>query len=69
MTFKNSVRIGFFCIFLCFSISGCKSTVDKYAISTCKAVETNIARCSQLIANDISEKNAKTLSFVKEGDL
>ena len=50
-------------------MSGCKSTVDKYAISTCKAVETNIARCSQLIADDISDKNANTLSSVDEGEL
>ena len=45
------------------------STVDKYAISTCKAVETNIARCNQLIADDISDKNANTVSSVKEGEL
>ena len=56
-------------IFLTLLVSGCKSTVDKYAVSTCKAVETNIARCSQLIADDISGKNANTLSSVNEGDL
>ena len=69
MTFQNTVRIVICPIFVCFLISGCKSTVDKYAISTCKAVETNIARCSQLIADDISDKNANTLSSVDEGEL
>ncbi len=69
MTFQNIVRIVLCNISLCFLISGCKSTLDKYAISTCKTVETNIARCSQLIADDMSEKNANTLSSVKEGDL
>ena len=69
MTFQNTVRIVLCPIFICFLISGCKSTVDKYAISTCKAVETNIARCSQLIADDISDKNANTLSSVDEGEL
>ena len=69
MTFLNNVRIVLSAVFLCFLISGCKFTLDKYAISTCKAVETNIARCSQLIADDISDKNANTLSSVKEGEL
>ena len=69
MTFQNPVRTVLCSIFICILISGCKSTVDKYAISTCKAVETNIARCSQLIADDISDKNANTLSSVNEGEL
>ena len=69
MTFLNSARIVLCAIFICFLISGCKSTVDKYAISTCKAVETNIAKCSQLIADDISEKNANSLASVNEGEL
>ena len=69
MTFQSNVRIVLTSVFLCFLISGCKSTLDKYAISTCQAVETNIARCSQLIADDISDKNANTLSSVKEGEL
>ena len=69
MTLQNTVRIFLCSIFTCFLISGCKTTVDKYAISTCKAVETNIARCSQFIAEDISDKNANTLSSVNEGEL
>ena len=69
MTFQNNKRTVLYSIFICIFISGCKSTVDKYAISTCKAVETNIARCSQLIADDISDKNANTLSSVDEGEL
>ena len=69
MTLLNSARIVLCAIFICFLISSCKSTVDKYAISTCKAVETNITRCSQLIADDISDKNANTLSSVDEGEL
>ena len=69
MTFQNTVRIVICPVFICFLFSGSKSTVDKYAISTCKAVETNIARCSQLIADDISDKNANTLSSVDEGEL
>ena len=69
MTCQNTLRAVLYAIFICILTSGCKSTVDKYAISTCKAVETNIARCSQLIADDISDKNANTLSSVDEGEL
>ncbi len=69
MTLQNTVRTISWFILICILISGCKSAVDKYAISTCKALETNIARCSQLIADDISYKNAKTLSSVNEGEL
>ena len=69
MTCQNTLRTVLYSIFICILASGCKSTVDKYAISTCKAVETNIARCSQLIADDISDKNANTFSSVDEGEL
>ncbi len=69
MSFKNAGRIVLFTIFLPFLFAGCKSTVDEFTKSTCKAVETNIAKCSQLIADDISDKNVKTLSSVNEGDL
>ena len=69
MTCQNAVKIVTPAILLTLTISGCKSTLDKYAVSTCKAVETNITRCSQLIADDISDKNVSSLSSVKEGDL
>ena len=69
MSLQNTVRIVMGFIFICFLTSGCKSTVDKYAISTCKAVETNIARCSQLIADHISGQNAGAVSSVNEGEL
>ena len=69
MTCKNALKIVLASMLLTLLVSGCKSTVDKYAVSTCKAVETNITRCSQLIADDISDKNVSSLSSVKEGDL
>ena len=69
MTRKNGTKVVLPAIILILLVSGCKSTVDKYAVSTCKAVETNITRCSQLIADDISDKNVSSLSSVKEGDL
>jgi hypothetical protein len=69
MTCQNAVKIVLPAILLTVIASGCKSTVDKYAVSTCKAVETNITRCSQLIADDISDKNVNSLSSVKEGEL
>ena len=69
MTNQNAVKIVLPAMLLTLLASGCKSTVDKYAVSTCKAVETNITRCSQLIADDISDKNVNRLSSVKEGDL
>ena len=69
MTRKNGTKVVLPAIILTLLVSGCKSTVDKYAVSTCKAVETNITRCSQLIADDISDKNVSSLSSVKEGDL
>ena len=69
MIFKNACRIVLFSIFIPLIFVGCQSTVDQVAISTCKALETNIAKCNQLIADDISDKNANTLSSVIEGDL
>ena len=69
MRLKNAMRIGLFTIFLSLISASCKSTVDQVTMSTCKAVETNIARCSQLIADDISNQNTNTLSSVNEGDL
>ena len=69
MTCKNAIKIVLPAIISTLLVFGCKSTVDKYAMSTCKAVETNITRCSQLIADDISDKNVSSLSSVKEGDL
>ena len=69
MIFKNAERIVLCAIFIPVIFVGCKSTVDKVTIYTCKAVETNIAKCSQLIADDISDTNVNTLSTVNEGDL
>ena len=69
MSFKNAGRIGLFTIFITLILASCKSTVNQITMSTCKAVETNIAKCSQLIADDISDKNANRLSSVNEGDL
>ena len=69
MTSRNTEKIVLAAIFVSLLISGCKSTVEKLAIATCRTVETNIARCSQIIADDISDKNANTLSSVNEGDL
>ena len=69
MIFKNVGRLVLFAIFIPFILVGCQSTVDQLTISTCKAVETNVAKCSQLIADDISDKNANTMSAVNEGDL
>ena len=71
MSFKiaGRVGVGLFTIFITLIFVGCKTTVDHLTMSTCKAVETNIAKCSQLIADDISDKNVNTLSSVNEGDL
>ena len=69
MIFKTAGRIGLFTIFIPFIFVGCQSTIDQVTISTCKALETNIAKCNQLIADDISDKNANILSSVDEGDL
>ena len=69
MSFKNARKIVLSAIFIPAIFLGCKSTVDEVTMYTCKAVETNVAKCSQLIANDISDTNANTLSSVNEGDL
>ena len=69
MIFKNAGRMFLFTIFTPLIFIGCQSNIDKVAISTCKALETNIAKCNQLIADDISDKNANILSSVNEGDL
>ena len=69
MIFKNTEKIVLSMILISFTLVGCKSTVDEFTMYTCKAVETNIAKCSQLIADDISDTNANSLSSVNEGDL
>ena len=69
MISNNARRIVLSAIFIPVMFAGCKSTVDEVTMYTCKAVETNIAKCSQLIADDISDTNANTLSSVNEGDL
>ena len=69
MIFKNAGRIILSAVLIPFILVGCKSTVDEVTMYTCKAVETNIAKCSQLIADDISDTNANMLSSVNEGDL
>ena len=69
MIFKNAGRIVLFTIFTPLIFVGCQSTIDQVTISTCKALETNIAKCNQLIADDISDKNANILSSVNEGEL
>ena len=69
MIFKNAGGIVLSAIFIPFILVGCKSNVDEVSMYTCKAVETNIAKCSQLIADDISDTNANSLSSVNEGDL
>ena len=69
MSFKNAGRIGLFTILITLILASCNSTVNQITMSTCKAVETNISKCSQLIADEISDKNANTLSSVNEGDL
>ena len=69
MILKNAGTIVLFTIFIPLIFVGCQSTVDQLTISTCKAVETNLSKCSQLIADDISDKNADVLSPVNEGDL
>ena len=69
MIFKNAGRIFLSAIFIPIIFVGCKSTVDEVTMNTCKAVETNIAKCSQLIADDFSDTNANTRSSVNEGDL
>ena len=69
MTLKGRLRMGFITILTLFLLTGCNSTIDKYTLSSCKVLETNITKCSQLIADDMSNKNANTLSSVDEGDL
>ena len=69
MILKGIVRVLLLTILIPILFTGCKSTVDKYTLSSCKAVETNITKCSQLIADDISNKSANTLSSVDEGNL
>ena len=69
MRLKNVGKKGLFMIFIVLMFAGCKSTVNEISVSTCKAVETNIGKCSQLIADDISNQNTNTLSSVNEGDL
>ena len=69
MICKNTARIVLSAIFVSFILAGCKSTVDEVTMNTCKAIESNIAKCSELIADDISDTNANMLSSVNEGDL
>ena len=69
MILKGIVKAVLPAILIPILFTGCKSNVDKYTLSSCKVVETNITKCSQLIADDISNKSKNTLSPVDEGDL
>ena len=69
MILKGIVKAVLLTILIPILFTGCKSNVDKYTLSSCKVVETNITKCSQLIADDISNKRKNTLSPVDEGDL
>ena len=69
MILKGIVKAVLFTILIPILFTGCKSNIDKYTLSSCKAVETNITKCSQFIADDISNKSTNTLSSVGEGDL
>ena len=69
MILKGIVRVVLLTFLIPILFTGCKSTVDKYTLYSCKAVETNITKCSQLIADDMSNKSPDTLSSVDEGDL
>ena len=69
MILKRIVKVVLLTILTPLLFTGCKSTVNKYTLSSCKAVETNITKCSQLIADDISNKSANVLSSVYEGNL
>ena len=69
MILRGIVEVVLLIILIPILFTGCKATVDKYTLSSCKAVETNITNCSRLVADDISSKNANTLSSVDEGDL
>ena len=44
MILKNAGRIVLFTIFIPLIFVGCQSTIDQVTISTCKALETNIAK-------------------------
>ena len=69
MNLKRIVKVVLLTTLAPILFTGCKSTVNKYTLSSCKAVETNITKCSQLIADDISNRSANTMSSVDEGDL
>ena len=69
MIFKSLVKLILLTVFIPLLFASCKTTVDQLSLSSCKAVETNIAKCSRLIADDISSTNANTQSSVNEGDL
>ena len=69
MIIKSALRIVLLAFLMPFILPGCQSTLGALTMSSCKAVETNIAKCSELIANDISDKNANVLVSVDEGDL
>ena len=69
MILKGIVKAVLLSILIPILFSGCKSNVNEYTLSSCKVVETNVAKCSQLIADDISNKSTNTMSSVDEGDL
>ena len=69
MILKGIVEVVLLIILIPILFTGCKATLDKYTLSSCKAVETNITKCSQLMADDIYNKSTNTLTSVDEGDL
>ena len=69
MILKGTLKLVLLASLFSILFTGCKSTVDKYTLSSCKIVETNITKCSQLIADDMSNKSTNKLPSVDEGDL
>ena len=36
-----------------FLLTGCKTKMDNMTLSTCKAIETNLQKCSELVSQEL----------------
>ena len=40
-------------LFFLFSLAGCKTKIEHMTLSTCKTIETNSKKCSQLVSREL----------------
>jgi len=61
-------NLGLFILIAFFFLFGCKSTINNLTLSTCKSIETNSRKCSELISSELDAPLDKNHNEVSEGE-